>query len=70
MISTSKKRTKKPKIPENIPFKNFIPGLRSKDCLRVIIEYTFGPDERLKLKKLAKSLCKMSIQLLDHPNFR
>ena len=70
MIRSSKKKTQKTKLPESVPFKSFIPGLRSKDCLRIIIEYSFGPDDRLKLKRLAKSLCKLSIQLLEHPNFK
>ena len=54
----------------NISFKHFLPGLKSKDCLRVILEFAFGADDRLKLKMMAQSLCKKSIQLITHPSFK
>ena len=65
-----KENSKQTKLPLGVQFKHFIPGLQSKDCLRIILEFTFSADQRLKLRSLAKSLCKSSIQLIDHPNFK
>ena len=47
-----------------------MPGLKSKDCLRVIMEFAFGANDRLVLKMVAQSLCKKSIQLIQHPSFK
>ena len=48
-------------------FKIFIPGLRSKDVLQIILSYVFHKDEFHKHAMWARSLCKASVQIMQFP---
>ena len=63
-IISSKENSKKSIC--GVKFIPFIPGLPSQDTLRLILEYLIGPDDRHVLYKLAYSLCKRSIVLIQH----
>ena len=62
------KENQKP-LGKQIKFQHFIPCLPSQDCLRLILEFAIGPDDKHTLYKWARLLCKRSIVLIEHPNF-